>query len=350
MDVFIILFAILVILYFVTSNNQRSSQSRLYQTIFCTFLLICIQGLRHESIGIDSYNAYRPFFEYVMGGFNSLFNMFDIMYGFEPGFVLFTKFVKTLFDDTQTYIFICSVVSILPIAFLIYKYADNIPFAFIIFSCFILYHFGFSGIRQAIAIGVTVIAFECIVKKKLVMFIGLVLLASTIHKSALLFIIAYPLYHKLQLTPKVMFFVAIGFIVGLFFLKPIVLGLTEYIFGGEKYMHKAIEDTVPSYNLMILLACMLFFTYMTDDERILPLRSMLLMTVVFQSLGLLSNSASRMAYYFMPYLAIALPMTTSSMQLKKKLELFIIAFCIFFFFYSNGGGYLGVIPYKFCWE
>lgn len=333
-----------------SDGRRQTYNSRLVQTIFCTTVLVCLQGLRHETIGIDSYNAYRPFFEAVNAGISNIFNFEDAAYGFELGFILFTKLIKTLCDNTQFYIFVCSAISIIPIGYMIYKYADNIPFAFIIFSSFIVYHFGFSGVRQAVAVGITTISFEYVIQKKPIWFAVFVFLASVIHNSAILFLISYPLYHKLRLTPQMLFFVIIGFTLALFFLKPIVFGLTELIFGGEKYMHKAMEDAVPSYNLMILLAGFLFFTFLSKDSRLDPLRPLLLLTVVFQSLGLISTSASRMTYYFIPYLAVAIPITTSSMKIRKILEFVIASFFIFFFFYSNGGGYLDVVPYKFFWE
>lgn len=350
MEVFILLFSILVVLYLATINHQNTTKGRRKQAVFCTILLVCIQGLRHASIGIDSANAYRPYFESVDGGFANLLNVVDLAHGFEPGFVFYTKLVKTLIDNTQVFIFISSLISIVPISYIIYKYAENIPFAFIIFAGFIIYHFGFSGIRQAMAVGITAIAFDCMVRKKLLWFIVIVVLAATIHTSAIMFLIAYPLYHYLHLSPARMLIVGIFFILFILNMRSIVVGLTGFIFGGERYMHKASELAIASYNLMFLLAVLLIFTFTSKDARIVPFRSMLLLATVFQSLGLISTTASRMAYYYMPYLSIALPMTTGTFKNKIIVELLIIAFFISFFFYCNSNGYLEVVPYKFFWE
>lgn len=350
MGAFITLFAIYFFMLIATSKVHQTKQTRIIQCLFCTALLVGIQGLRHESIGVDSYNTYRPFFEIVSSGMTNLLDRSDVMFGFEPGFVIFTKLFKTICDNTQAFILFCSLIACAPIGFIIYKYAENIPLAFIIFSCFVVYHFGFSGIRQAIAIGITVVAFECVVRKQLPLFLLFTMLASAIHSSAILFLIVYPLYHKIQLTPKSMFLLAIVFMIGLTFMRPLIISLTELIFGGEKYMHKAMENAVPSYNLMILLAFFLLFTFKNNDSKIIPFRTMLLMAVLFQSLGLVSSSASRMAYYFLPYLSIALPLSSSRMKQRHTIELVIAVFFIFFFFYSYSGGYLDVIPYKFFWE
>ena len=349
MWIFVLLYIVLVVIYISTIGRCQTYNRRLFQTIICTILLVCIQGFRHETIGIDSYNAYRPFYEMAASGFDSLLDFDDTLFGFESGFVFFTKLLKTLGVDTQLFIFLCSVISIVPISYLFFKHTDNIPLAFIIYVSFRLYHFGFSGIRQSIAIAITVIAFEFIVKKKPIGFIITTILASTIHTSAILFLIAYPLYHKLRLTPKRLLFVATILVIGLFFLKPIVISVTSLIFGGEKYMNM-LDSSTPSYNLMLLLIVFLLFTYLSKDEGLQPLRAMLLMAVVFQSLGLLSSAASRMAFYFMPYISVALPITTNTLKDRIVIEpLFIILFIILFF-YFNGSGYLDVLPYKFYWE
>lgn len=351
MGVFIFLFAILFLLYVSTTKKQYASRDRLWLTVFCTLLLVCIQGLRHETIGVDSYRAYRHFFESVSGGFATLLDKTDYRStGFEPGFVFLTKLIKTLNEDTQFYIFTCSALSIIPIAYLIYKYADNIPFAFIIFSSLMVYHFGFSGIRQFLAIGLTAISFDCVTHKRLLWFIVFVLFAASVHSSAILFLLAYPLYHKLHLSLTKMLFVVLGVSLCFIFLESIVLGLTKILFGGEKYMGYVSNTSVKSYNLMLLFAGLLFFTYLTTNKRVVPLRSMILLAVVFQSTGLISTTASRMSLYFIPYISLALPMTTNTIKNKGIIELIWIAFFIFFYFYANAGGYLEVIPYKFFWE
>lgn len=350
MGVFIFLFSVLFFLYITTINDQKTSKSRSVQTIICTILLVCIQGFRHEIIGIDSHYSYLPFFDFVSSGFSNLFDYSDVLYGFESGFVIFTKFVKSLVDDAQVYVLICSIISIVPISNLIYKHADNIPFAFIVYSSFLLYHFGFSGIRQSLAIGMSAIAFDYVIRKKLVGFILIVLFASTFHSSAILFLISYPVYHYLRLSPKRMVIIVFLFIVMLFFFDSIVSYLTELVFGGEKYMDQTDDSSAPSYNLMILLAAILAFSYASKDSRLVPLRSMILMTVLFQSLGLLSSSASRMAYYYIPYISIALPTVTKSFKSRSIIEPVLIFLFIAFFFYNNAGGYLEVIPYKFFWQ
>lgn len=349
MGVFVFLYLVLVVLYISTVGRCQTYDRRLLQTIICTILLVCIQGFRHETIGIDSYNAYRPFYEMTSGGLDGLFDFEDTLFGFESGFVFLNKLFKSVGFDTQLFIFLCSVISIVPISYLFLKYADNIPLAFIIYAGFRLYHFGFSGIRQSLAIAITVIAFEFITRKKPIGFIITTILASTIHKSAIVFLIAYPLYHKLRLTPKRLLVVASILVVGLFFLKPIVISVTSLIFGGEKYMNM-LEDSTPSYNLMLLLIGFLFFTYLSRDERLQPIRAMLLMAVVFQSLGILSSSASRMAFYFMPYISVALTITTNTLKSKNIIEPLFIVLFIYLFFYFNASGYLDVIPYKFFWD
>ena len=71
----------------------------------------------------------------------------------------------------------------------------------------------FSGLRQAIAMGITALSFNFIKEKKPVQFILLVILASLFHKSAIVFLAMYPIYNiKLDKFGKVMSIVVLGIV------------------------------------------------------------------------------------------------------------------------------------------
>ena len=89
----------------------------------------------------------------------------------------------------------------------------------------------FSGLRQAIAIGITALSFNFIKEKKPVQFILLVILASLFHKSAIVFLAMYPIYNiKLDKFGKVMSIVVLGIVyfarVKIFNIAMSILGYT----------------------------------------------------------------------------------------------------------------------------
>ena len=87
----------------------------------------------------------------------------------------------------------------------------------------------FSGLRQAIAMGITALSFNFIKEKKPVQFILLVILASLFHKSAIVFLAMYPIYNiKLDKFGKVMSIVVLGIV---YFARVNIFNLAMSILG-----------------------------------------------------------------------------------------------------------------------
>lgn len=353
MGVFIFLFIALVFIKIIT-NGIHEDKKRLFQAISCFLLLWLIQGLRHESIGIDSATSYRPYFDSIIPNWHSIFDFDNGFANFEIGFIILNRLFKTVISsNTQCFILFTSFLSIAPISFIIYKYSNNIIFSFWIFASLQIYYFGFSGIRQAIAISICCLSFHYIVKKQIPIFVSLVLLASTIHTSALLFLPAYWLYHKVNISSKMLCVSLIGIAFGVFSLRSIATTIVSLLFGGEKYLSALEIEGVPSYNLLIIFIVILLASYLSNDEKILKFRSFILVTVAFQSLGLITTYATRIGYYYYVFFPIIIPIIIGTSPFIKEKKIIIgiacILFCLFFF-HVNGNGYLDVIPYKFFWE
>ena len=351
MGVFIFIYIAFVVIYLITNSNANNK--RLTQTILCFLLLWLIQGLRHSSVGIDSATSYIPYFERISVSWDSLFDFNDSFANFEIGYIVFNKLFKFFIStDPQLFILACSFISIAPIAWVIYKYSPNIIFSFWVFSSFQIYHFGFSGIRQAIAIGICTLAYNFIVQKKIPVFIALVLLAATFHTSAILFLPAYWIYHKLNMSPKMLFVYIIAIVLLMFTVKSVASTLVSLVFGGEQYLSALEESAVPSYNLLIFFIIIFISTYISQNEELAKLRSFVLMTVAFQTLGIITTHATRIGYYYFVFFSLAIPYAIETSNLKSKglIRGLLSMILAIFFFYVNGGGYLEVIPYKFFWE
>lgn len=353
MSIFIIVFILLFAIHHITAIYRDSKKNRLIETILCFIVLWLVQGLRHESIGIDSREAYLPFFDMIEG--DSLFDFKESYFAFEPGFVFLSKLIRSVISSNpQIYILTCSFISIAPLAYLFYKYSSNISFSFLVFATLILYHFGFSGIRQAIAIAITCISFEFIIRKKLLLFLGMIFLASTIHTSALFFMVTYPVYWFLKLDRQKLFIMLIIFALFLTILRPITEIVMNIFFVHDAYLNKLNNSMdSPSYNMIIIFIAVFLFTYMgNNSQKLQQYRSLLFMTIILQSLALITATGARMALYYIPYVCLTIPLALDGYRGKSRtvLSLGISGFLIFFFFFVNGKGYLDVIPYKFFWE
>lgn len=349
MGIFIAMYIIIVVIYIISLFIDNSNRQKNFICISCFILLWLILALRDVSIGVDLKQGYIPIWELFSGDLSDLFQ-FNYR-GREKGWQLYNHIIKLIIGDRfNLFLAITAFLTLLPIFQLIRKYSSNPTLSVIIYASFLLYHFSFSGLRQALAISITTISYKYIVEKKIVPFVLYIGIASLIHKSASIFLIAYPLCNlNLKKTFYVTFVIAWGG--GLFFLKNIVSSIIPLLFHDTSYQQYIISEG-GSYMLMILyfLFFLLTFLIKKEDENTNRWRVMLFLMVVCQSLGLVTYAAARIGYYFLPFFALALPNLTVIFKQRRLMDVLITAFMVFFFFFNNANGYLNVIPYKFFWQ
>ena len=154
------------------------------------------------------------------------------------------------------------------------------------------------------------------------------------------------------MSPKMLVVYIITIVILIFSIRSIATTLVSLLFGGEMYMSALEEDAVPSYNLLILFVLILISTYISHDKELTKLKTFILMTVAFQTLGIITPYATRIGYYYFVFFSLAIPYTieTSNLNNKGFIRGAVAIVLALFFFYVNGGGYLDVIPYKFFWE
>ena len=353
MEVFVFMYITMLMVNFI-SNYIAGNNKRIFQAVSCFLVLWLIQGLRHESIGVDTAYEYRPYFESIITDWSDIFDFSDSYHNFEIGYIIYNKIFKFLIsDNTQLFVLFSSLLSIGPIAYVIYKYSVNIVLSFWIFSSIQMYYFGFSGIRQAITIGICCLAYHFIVQKRILSFSALVLFASTFHTTAIIFLPAYFVYHKINFTPKLVLCSLVGIVLAIFSLRTFALQVVTFLFGGEKYISALSSDVAPSYNLILLFVSILLFTYISANKDLGKMRPFVLITIAFQVLGLISTHATRIGYYYYVFFSLVIPLVIETCSINMKINIIKFSLYLFFcafFFYTNGNGYLGVIPYKFFWE
>lgn len=344
MGIFIFMYAGLLMTWFISSRLPHKLGVK-FAWITGFLILWLIQALRDEYIGTDL-KFYVPTF--LNGNWSA--------YSVESGYVALNTTLRSFTDSTQALLAIVSFITLYPVSYIFKRYSENICLSYIIFASLVVYHFTFSGLRQAIAIGIIVLSYIFINKHKLIPFVACVLIATLFHVSSIVFIIFYPLCNWIKMTDKRYFlFIAIGLGI-ILVLKPILEAIIPMIFGEDKYMVYIEHEAVAAYNLIIVFFAMFLFTFLVESpsRQLQDFRMAIFCTVMCQSLGLISSTAPRIGYYFIPLIALAIPQTIFEMKkgptVKMMMTSGITAFMIFFFFYAYSAGYLEVIPYKFYWE
>lgn len=106
-------------------------------------------------------------------------------------FALMKLFSQLTHDDFQVFIFFIAIVTETTLAILIFKYSPLPWMSYLVWNCIGFYVLGFSAIKQALAMGVLMVAMDYIIREKPWHFLIATLLAGLIHIPALVFLPAY---------------------------------------------------------------------------------------------------------------------------------------------------------------
>jgi transmembrane protein EpsG len=286
-----------------------------------------------------------------------IFESFKLYYqlgeGRDPGYDLFQKIIQIFINDYQVYLILVAVIFFAAFGSFIYKNSSRITdamMAFLIYSVLFYAFFSITGIRQTIATSLALASFELIKKRKLLFFLILVFLASTIHKSVLIFM---PFYFA-PMIKNVKFFYWI-----LLFTLPIIFAYREslaFIFtsigGYDVYTYYEGAGTPVFTALMLLIA---IFSFLRYKEVLLYNQSAqlfyfaLLIAVFFTPLTWVNPSAMRVVQYFSIFIVLLVPKAIHTFRSAFKgggnimYNMIVVLLIIIFVTRTNAN-------YKFFWQ
>lgn len=201
----------------VISNNKKFSSNAFAFFIFCFFILSFI---RWET-GTD-WSAYHDVFESLNIPWETLT---DHYHGFEPGFMILYNTAKSVSDSYTMMLLIEAA-----ILYICIHYSIRTLSFYPLLSLLIYYSMSFAGIffvRQNIAMAILLCSLKYLYEKRLLPFIFIVIIASSIHRTAMIFLIAYPFFHKFYKLKSIILISLLASIIG------IALGKLMLSFLGE---------------------------------------------------------------------------------------------------------------------
>lgn len=156
-------------------NNSKSKKFK--YTYLVLIFMILIPGLRDISVGLDTQQ-----YNYIYDKYSTSF--FDSETRLEQGYLILNKLVHDVFDSFIWMQVITSSLFIIPLYWLSSKYSSKVWLSLMLFVVYIFYYMCFNEMRQAIAMGISCIAFFYLVQcdwKKYLMF---VLVSCFFHHTA----------------------------------------------------------------------------------------------------------------------------------------------------------------------
>lgn len=338
------------------------ADSRYYRKRY--ILLICLililqSGLRNVAVGADTYAYYETFeliksiswkeirtaiTDYYMQGIDK-----------DPGYLVFQKFVQIFISSYQIYLFVIAILFFSALGNFIYKNTKRLAdaiFAFILYLSLFYAFFSITGIRQTIATAAALWSFELIKQRKLLSFLILILLASTIHRSVLIFL---PFYYiaTIKNTKYLYTIVSLLFVLFMFFKVP-VSAFFKRAGGYEDYIIPYKGAGTFTFTFMLLLIGVIAFLQMKfvirKNRTVLSFYNAFALAIVFAPLTWVNPSAMRVVQYYSIFMLLLIPNVIQSFHHNSlKLKRFIFGFSIILLIllYIKSGWNS---EYKFFWQ
>ena len=335
-----------------------SKRKRFAVSLFCAIIFILLLGMRHPSMGQDL--LYMSKYGYL-GGFQNIAKAsweIEVYQNYEWGYIIFNKLISVFTTDTQVFLAVCAACSILPFAYVIYKYSDDIQTSYIVFWGNPIFTMLFSGLRQGLAIGILFLTIGLIKNRKFIRFFLTVCIAAQIHSSAYVFLLAYPIYHigLLNQTVKTVLVAAI----------PVAVVLRRILFTifTSLISSKKVVDDNGAINLFLLsffFLLFIFYKVKTENKELngfIKIYYFACLTLVFTSVNAI---ALRVTFYFIDILILLVPMLymrdiqSADAEIQSHSKGVLIAFVNLLFivlglFFIITTSWAKAYPYYFFWE
>lgn len=305
--------------------NKSDKKKKIYCTIVA-MQWILISGLRHFSVGDDTYAYYytfeqvksTPWETILLQNWNYLFHGLEIK---DPGYPLLEKIFQIFCGDYQVFLLFIAAVFTISMAVWIYKNSSMPCLSFIIYSALFYAFYSVTGNRQTLATALIVfVGYKYIKEKKLLKFLVIAFIAFMLHKSSLVFIPFYFLAHKRITKPYVITMsgiIAVVAILGKRLYGPVALymGFSEeqvdYAVGGaETY---ALILTLVSFAVLCVYP---FIRKRREDANLLcniTFLTLMSSLLIFQNQGFM-----RIQQYYSLFIMITIPEVLLSLRKEER--------------------------------
>lgn len=331
---------------FILRNSQKT-----IPYVFCFVILWSLASLRDISIGTDTKN-----YQAVYNSISFYFGIDGISVGKgkEIFYSLLFYIGNTFGWSYQTILGLLSLFFLVPVFFVFRSRLNKPIMGLLIFYALYYYCCFFNGSRQLIAVAVTMLGILYIEKGELIKFLAIVFVASLIHTSALIALIAWPLKY---LKPNLLFcgiilvttFV-LGWMTDMSSVLSFLVSLSDRTSSYSGYI-VALDSKFPLTSLMNTITFIYVLYYYKDDtflENNIFLNMWFFEIVLINLFAFSANWGLRMTYYF--GVARCFFFTQCFMK-KKNIGSVIIAGYISLIWLKNiipGAG--EIVPYIFFWE
>ena len=353
------IFPIILILGMIFSTRDVPKNRRNY-IIIVTLLLMLECAFRGLSVGSDTSNYYNMFFHTSKMSWSEIWDSFvgRYIYGTDEndvGYTVMVKLISLITSSWSAFVFIAQLTFFVPLGVLLYRHANRmieLVFAFILYVS--LFHIiALSGGRQLYAMGLCIAALLLYERDKMKYAVGCMLIAITIHMSALLFFIPYLLNRFNGGFVKKFHLVSFGLVPFILLETNSIIIFMGNMVGSEKYAAYGMREVAGgTWTFISLLLFISMFCYLSIPKHILDdrqdVKQLYVMAPLFTIFGPLIHSNGtmiRISMYFHIFLLLLIPMAINY-GYKKNANMYYLMIAVLLFLSLRGGGF----EYKFIWD
>ncbi len=345
----------------------QGAKDRKQYIVIMAVLHSLLSGLRYPYLTGDM-QSYC--YSYLHISENGWFSDAVFQEGRNFGFNWLMKFFSTLSDgEFQVFLIAVAIFIEAAVAYLIYKYSPLPWLSFLVWNCMGFYCFGFSAIKQSIAMGLIMIAFVGIMEEKPKQFLLFTILAGFVHAPALIFIPAY-LLSKQKFNLQTLIIYICGAVVVFINKNQIVKIMQDFY-----YEDGIIGDTADlggRFFLIVLFIVAGFALKGFNGKYFSKVANLILVAAVLQMFSGFDNVFTRLTDYYLQFLIIFIPLSFAEykdeklmgigegirLDISPKQRFIIIIFLSVFLIWFYNRCYIDVdiIPvddytnYRFLWE
>lgn len=353
---------LLIILYaFIFLFIIRSKFTATLFLIITTIQLTIINGLRDISIGVDTIRYYKRFIEIVN-------NKHFILLEKESGYNFFQLIIVYFTDNFNIWLLVTSSFMFISLAIIVYKYSKRYFISYLLYLSLGFYFFSFNGLRQSIAIILVLLTYKYILNKNFIKFLLIMVLAISIHTSAIIFL---PMYFIAHIKWNKLYVSILGGLLVIFYFFRIQIGelLTIIYYDDASWVFEKYNVTTEIGGLAIMILLIIIIGFIIYSPNKFPslentvLSNIMIISLFIQLLSSFSYLFTRLNMYFLVFIILYIPflldnLGKGSIKLDKKSALFmeivgkIILIVLLIIYYLNSVKIDGfqILPYKFFWE
>lgn len=317
--------------------------NRRHRMIVCTLvIIILLAGFAGLRTHCNDTGAYRHGYELIN---ERSWEASDKSVGSNPLFNWVNYQLKMRGVSTQNFLMFWAFLTVGCYIAFVHRYSANYSLTIFLLFTTGCYTFAFAGIKQAAAVGIAVIAVMFALRKKWLLFLAGVAVATLIHPYALMYLLV-PFMEFRPWTKKTYWMLTIFLAAG-FLLRPLlgtVVNITTLL--GEEY-------TVTSFagegvNIFRVLVCNVplvlsyiyrkkLFADSSTAENLMINLTMLNGAIMFVGLFGTANYFARLANYFLIFQSLSLPWMLKKIggRDRKMLTALMVLGFLAYFYYAN---------------